>query len=605
MALKNLLSIVLIITLFSCKQDHSKKPEINNIDSNEITRLNQWFDTVFERNLMDSPQMLSRLGRKDRQSELNDISEAFRLKNIETAKSDLADLLKFDTTKLDQSTHLSYRLFKQNLERQIAYAKYNHYTYPVNQMRGLQSSIPAFMINMHKVENKEDALAYVNRLRAVKPLFKELIINLKIRADKGIIAPKFVFAHVFNDCQNVIGDSNISNSLFVKDLTSKLENIDLREDEKAQIIADAELAVKDNVVVAYKNLISYLKELEQKATTDAGVWKFKDGANFYKYRLEEITTTKLTSDEIFNLGITEVARIHDEMKSIMKTVNFKGSLQDFFKFMKNDKQFYYEDGQEGKNKMLEGYQTIVDSMESRLDEVFFTKPKARMQVKAVEEWREQSAGKAFYQRGTPDGKRKGTFYANLYKMADMPIYEMEALAYHEGIPGHHMQGSISQELTDLPKFRKYSHYTAYSEGWGLYCELLPKEMGFYADPYSDFGRLAMEVWRACRLVVDTGIHEKKWTREQAIQYLMDNTPSSKNGCTKAIERYIVMPGQATAYKVGMLHILKMREKARKALKEQFDIREFHDIFLRSGAVPLNIFEENINNWILSKTEIRK
>jgi uncharacterized protein (DUF885 family) len=247
--------------------------------------------------------------------------------------------------------------------------------------------------------------------------------------------------------------------------------------------------------------------------------------------------------------------------------------------------------------MLAGYQAIVDSMEAHLDEVFYTKPKARMEVKAVEEWREKSAGKAFYQRGTPDGTRKGTFYANLYKMADMPTYEMEALAYHEGIPGHHMQGSIAQELTDLPEFRKYSGYTSYSEGWGLYCELLPKEMGFYKDPYSDFGRLAMELWRACRLVVDAGIHQKRWTREEAIAFLMENTPNSENSCTKAIERYIVMPGQATAYKVGMLHILKMREKAKTALGDKFDIRKFHDIFLRSGGVPLEIFEEQIDEWI--------
>jgi len=285
------------------------------------------------------------------------------------------------------------------------------------------------------------------------------------------------------------------------------------------------------------------------------------------------------------------------MKVIMHKVKFVGTLKEFFKFMKDDKQFYYADGKEGKNKMIAGYQTIVDSMEAHLDEVFYTKPEAKMEVKAVEEWREKSAGKAFYEIGTPNGSRKGAFYANLYKMADMPTYEMEALAYHEGIPGHHMQGTIAQELKYVPEFRKYTHYTSYSEGWGLYCELLPKEMGFYKDPYSDFGRLAMELWRACRLIVDTGIHQKKWTREEAIKFLMDNTPNTENSCTKAIERYIVMPGQATAYKVGMLHILKMREKAKNALGANFDIKKFHDIFLRSGGVPLDFFEEEIDKWI--------
>lgn len=601
MKIKNLALILITTTLFySCDSNTSTKTAETTtpIDSAEITRLNQWFADVFERNIMDYPQFLTRLGRKERQGELNDISEARRLKDIEEAKNDLAELLKFDPNKLDEQTKLSFRLYKRRLEREIKYAKYDHYSYPVNQMHGIQSELPSFMLNMHQIENKEDALAYVSRLNAIKPLFDQLIENLKIRADKGIIVPKFVFGHLYNDCNNIIGDTKkVNENLFIVDLTGKLAKTELTEEDKKEIITSAEKAVTESVIVAYQNLVTYLKELEQLATTDDGVWKFEDGENFYNYRLEEITTTNLTSDEIFNTGKAEVERIHNEMKAIMKQVNFEGTLQDFFKFMKEDQQFYYADGAEGKAKMLAGYQAIVDSMEAHLDEVFYTKPKAKMEVKAVEEWREKSAGKAFYQRGTPDGTRKGTFYANLYKMADMPTYEMEALAYHEGIPGHHMQGSIAQELTDLPEFRKYSGYTSYSEGWGLYCELLPKEMGFYKDPYSDFGRLAMELWRACRLVVDAGIHQKRWTREQAIAFLMENTPNSENSCTKAIERYIVMPGQATAYKVGMLHILKMREKAKTALGDKFDIRKFHDIFLRSGGVPLEIFEEQIDEWI--------
>jgi uncharacterized protein (DUF885 family) len=594
------LTLITIPLFYSCDSNTSTKTAetTTQVDSTEVARLNQWFAYVFERNLMDYPQFLTRLGRKDRQGELNDISEAHRLKNLEEAKKDLTELLKFDANKLDEQTKLSYRLYKRRLERDIKYAKYDHYSYPVNQMHGIQSELPSFMLNMHQIENKEDALAYVSRLNAIKPLFDQLIENLKIRADKGIIVPKFVFGHLYNDCNNIIGDTKkINENLFIVDLTGKLAETELTEEDKKEIIIEAEKAVTESVIVAYQNLVAYLKDLEQLATTDDGVWKFEDGENFYTYRLEEITTTNLTSDEIFNTGKAEVERIHNEMKAIMKQVNFEGSLQDFFKFMKEDQQFYYADGAEGKAKMLAGYQAIVDSMEAHLDEVFYTKPKARMEVKAVEEWREKSAGKAFYQRGTPDGSRKGTFYANLYKMADMPTYEMEALAYHEGIPGHHMQGSIAQELTDLPEFRKYSGYTSYSEGWGLYCELLPKEMGFYQDPYSDFGRLAMELWRACRLVVDAGIHQKRWTREEAIAFLMENTPNSENSCTKAIERYIVMPGQATAYKVGMLHILKMREKAKTDLGNKFDIRQFHDIFLRSGGVPLEIFEEQIDEWI--------
>ena len=239
-------------------------------------------------------------------------------------------------------------------------------------------------------------------------------------------------------------------------------------------------------------------------------------------------------------------------------------------------------------------------MKGDLPKLFNTFPKADMEVKAVEAFREKSAGKAFYSRPAPDGSRPGIYYANLYSMADMPTYQLEALAFHEGIPGHHMQIAIAQELEGIPSFRKYGGYTAYSEGWGLYSELVPKELGYYSDPYSDFGRLAMEIWRAARLVVDTGLHDKQWTREQAIQYLMDNTPNPQGDCEKAIERYIVMPGQATAYKIGMLKIVELRERARTQLGDQFDIREFHDIVLRDGAVPLAVLEETVDAWLESK-----
>jgi uncharacterized protein (DUF885 family) len=598
--MKNLI-IIIAVSIFLCScGDDKTLPETAKIDNQEIERLNDWFATVFERDIMDSPEFLSDLGRKDRQSELDDISEAHSLNQLEQHKKDLEKLLTFDVAKLDEQTTLSYRLFKRNLERSIKYDRYRYYSYPVNQMHGMQSGFPSFMLNKHNIENKADGLAYVGRLTAAQTKFNQLLENLKIREEKGIIPPKFVFNHLYNDCNNIIGSPDkLSENLFLKDITSKLSKIEISEADKEDILQKANKAILENVIPSYQKLITYLKELELKATTDDGVWKFADGENFYNYRLEEITTTELTGDEIFTKGMEEVERIHKEMEGIMKAVKFEGSLQDFFKFMKEDQQFYYPDSEEGKAEMLLGYQAIVDNMEAKLDEVFYTKPKARMEVKAVEAWREQSAGKAFYQSGTPDGSRKGAFYANLYKMADMPKFEMEALAYHEGIPGHHMQISIAQELTDLPEFRKYSHYTAYVEGWGLYCELLPKEMGFYQDPYSDFGRLAMEIWRACRLVVDVGIHQKKWSREKAIQFLVDNTPASENGCTKAIERYIVMPGQATAYKVGMLHILKMRAKAKEALGDQFDIRKFHDIFLRSGGVPLEIYEEQIDAWIVS------
>jgi uncharacterized protein (DUF885 family) len=295
-----------------------------------------------------------------------------------------------------------------------------------------------------------------------------------------------------------------------------------------------------------------------------------------------------------------VARIHGEMQAIMTEVGFEGSLQDFFEFMRTDPRFYKPETEEGRAEYLAEAEAAIEKMKGDLPKLFNTFPKADMDVKAVEPFREKSAGKAFYSRPAPDGSRPGIYYANLYSMADMPTYQLEALAFHEGIPGHHMQIAIAQELDAIPSFRKFGGYTAYSEGWGLYSELVPKEMGYYSDPYSDFGRLAMEIWRAARLVVDTGIHSQRWTREQAIEYLMDNTPNPQGDCKKAIERYIVMPGQATAYKIGMLKIVELRARARAQLGDAFDIREFHDVVLRDGAVPLAVLEETVDAWLTGR-----
>jgi uncharacterized protein (DUF885 family) len=332
-----------------------------------------------------------------------------------------------------------------------------------------------------------------------------------------------------------------------------------------------------------------------------GVWRLPNGDSWYQNRLAWFTTTDLTAEQVHDLGLEHVERIHDQMRDIMTQVNFEGDLQAFFKFMREDPQFYYANNQEGRDRYLREAKEYIDIMEDKIPEYFGLVPKADMIVKRVEEFREQSAGKAFYQSPARDGSRPGTYYANLFDMGSMPTYQMEALAYHEGIPGHHMQRSIAQELEGIPEFQKYMSFTAYTEGWGLYTEELAKDMGFYQDPYSDFGRLAMELWRACRLVVDTGIHDMQWTREEAIQYLVDTTPNPQNDAVKAIERYIAMPGQATAYTVGKIQIMTLRDKAKSALGDKFSYADFHDEVLMYGPIPLNILEQKIDLWI-ARTE---
>ena len=574
-------------------------------DAAAIAEANELFEAQFQEFLQRSPEFKTFLGMKDDYGKWDNISPAFEKESQEITKRQLAELKKIDPKKLDEETRLSLELAIRNHEQDIEGYQWRLHTYPVNQMYAVHSSVASLLINQHRVDDVSDAEAYISRLNALPAHFDQLIANLKERADAGVIVPKFVFPYVISDGKNLITGAPFDDgkdSTLYADFKGKVNKLEISDEEKSALIDQAKTAFVDNVKPAYQNLIGYLGELEKKATTDDGAWKLPDGDKFYQHRLNVYTTTDMTADEIHQKGLDEVERIHDEMREIMKKVKFEGNLQEFFEFMRTDKQFYYPETEEGKQRYLKEATAIIDTMKGRLDELFITKPKADLVVKAVEPFREKSAGKAFYQRPAPDGSRPGIYYANLYKMSSMPTYQMEALAYHEGIPGHHMQLSIMQELENVPKFRKFGGYTAYTEGWGLYSELVPKEIGFYQDPYSDFGRLAMELWRACRLVVDTGMHSKKWTREKAIDWLAENSPNPHGDVVKAIERYIVMPGQATAYKIGMMKIVELRENARQALGDKFDIREFHDVVLANGAVPLDVLEELVADWVAEKKD---
>ncbi len=568
----------------------------------ESEKANALFETIFMENIMASPIAQTYMGIKQDYDKWDDIGDEADARELARTKKQLAEVNQLDASKLDPQTRLSLTLLTQNLSNDIKDYQWRYHNYPVNQMHGGHSMIASFLINQHQITDVSDAKAYISRLNGVPKRLSQLQQALEIRADKGIIAPKFVFGYVISDSQNIIKGAPFDkgeDSALLADFRKKVNALGISETEKNQLIADAEKALVSQVEPAYKTLIAYIKTLEAKADTRDGVWKLPDGEAFYNNALARTTTTHMTADEIHQLGLAEVERIHNEMRAIMKKVNFNGTLQEFFTFMRDDPQFYYPNTAEGKAAYLADATKLIDNMRSRLDEVFKVKPKAAMIVKQVEAFREKSAGKAFYEQPAPDGSRPGSYYANLYDMKAMPKYQMEALAYHEGIPGHHMQIAISQELKDIPKFRKFGGYTAYIEGWGLYSESFPKEMGLYADPYSDFGRLAMELWRACRLVVDTGIHAKKWTREQGIAYYVDNTPNAKSDAKKMVERHIVMPSQATAYKVGMIKLLELRHKAEKQLGDKFDIRDFHTLVLANGALPLDVLEEQVDQWIAS------
>jgi uncharacterized protein (DUF885 family) len=533
-----------------------------------------------------------------------DFSTAGEMRAQAAERSALKEMrARFDPAKLSPENRLSFRLFEKRAERSEAASKYNDYGYVFDQMNGAQSQLPAFLINIHRVDTKSDARAYVSRLYGLGPGMMEAIAQAKSRTAQGIMPPKWVFPYVINDARNVITGAPFGDgpdAPLYADFKAKVAKLKISQIEKDLLIAEAAQALNASVKPAYEALIAEMTAQEKVAGTDDGVWRFPDGAGYYAERLANYTTTDMTPDQIHNLGLAQVARIHKEMRVVQKKMGVKGDLQAYFNYMRTEPKFYAPETAEGRALYLSETQKAQDAVTPLLPKWFGVLPKAPLVVKPVEAFREKSAGKAFYQSPSPDGSRPGTYYANLYKMADMPLTEVEALFYHEGVPGHHMQRAIQTELKDVPAFRQFGGVTAYSEGWGLYAEKLGKDMGLYTDPARDFGRLQLELHRAIRLVVDSGLHHKRWTREQAIKYVEDNSADAPGGIVKAIERYIIYPGQATAYMVGRLKISELRDKAQKALGKKFDIRGFHDTVLKSGPVPLDVLEEQVDGWIASR-----
>lgn len=500
----------------------------------------------------------------------------------------------FDPARLPEQQALSYRLFEKLAERRAALHPYRKLGYIFDQMNGAQSRMPAFLISTHRVANLAEAEAYVERIAGMGPQLDALTAEARERAGNGVMPPRWVYPYVISDIGNLVGAGDANAVL--EDFAKKVAALDLPEAQKADLNARAVAAWNSSAVPAYRRLSAEMERQQAIAPTDDGIWRFPEGDKYYAALLASYTTTDLSAEEIHAIGLKETQRIHGEMRAIMAKVGFTGTLQEFFAFTRDDPRFFHT----SREDYLAEAKQYLAAMEARLPAFFATLPTDPLEIRAVEAFREKSAGKAFYQRPAPDGSRPGIYYVNLYNLRDMSRNELEALAYHEGLPGHHLQLSVQTQLGDLPAFRRFGGVTAYSEGWGLYTEELGKDMGFYTDPYSDFGRLGMELWRAGRLVVDTGLHHKKWSREQAIQWLAENTPNPAGDIEKAIERYIVYPGQATAYMIGKLKIMELREMARGELGEAFDIRGFHDVILTSGPVPLSIMEENVRGWVASQ-----
>jgi uncharacterized protein (DUF885 family) len=573
----------------------------------ESARLNAWLDARYEEQLDFSPLTKTQLGRKDDYDKVDEFSESAQDEQFEWQRQTVRDLTReFDRAALRPEAQMSYDLWVYGLEQAEAARPFRRRGYVLRQGGG-HAGLPQVLITQHRVDEDADMIAYVARITGIGRAVGQLLERARLAADEGVHAPRFAYEAVIEQSRALVTGvpfTDTGEAPIYADANAKIAalvaagKIDAaRADE---LRAGVRTALVDDFKPAYDALIAWVEaDLANTDEVATGVWKLPDGPAFYTERLAAMTTTTMTADEIHELGLAEVARIHAEMEIIKQQVGFQGTLQEFFASLRGNPRFLFPNTDEGREGYLQTSRDFYTAVQAQLPDYFGLRPRAELVVKRVEAFREQPGAAQHYQPATPDGTRPATYYAHLIDMNAMPKVEMEAIAYHEGIPGHHLQISIMQELTGVPMFRTQSFFTAYTEGWGLYAERLAKEMGHFEDPYSDFGRLGSEIWRAIRLVVDTGLHSKGWTEQQAVDYFLANGSTSEGQVRSEIRRYIVNPGQATAYKVGMLKILELRERAQVALGDRFDIRAFHDVVLGGGAMPLSILERRVDEWIAS------
>lgn len=564
--------------------------------------INNFFNREALKVALKSPELLSTLhvlenaGIRGHNRQLDDASLAANEEMLQQFKAAKATLESYSDDDLDESQRLSKAIAMYLAASLADYETFQFHDYPVNQLFGVQNGFPSFMESTHLIEQAADADDYVARLAAVTLKFEQVLEGLKKREQLGILPPRFVVERVLDEMNSFVATPAKENILYTS-MKSKLEDAEI--ESSASYLSAAELAIQQQVYPAYQGLIEYFEALKDKTTTDDGYWKLPNGDAAYALALRTYTTTDYSADEIHQLGLAEVDRIQAEILTILKKQNFDIS-QGFshaIETLAAKPEFYYPDTDEGRAQILKDYQGILDEINLGLDEVFAIRPKGGVEVRRIPSFKEKTAPGAYYQPPAIDGSRAGMFFANLYDIKATPKYSMRTLAYHEGVPGHHFQVSINMQLEGVPLFRRAPIFTAYTEGWALYAESLAWELGFQNDPYDNIGRLQAELFRAVRLVVDTGIHAKRWTREQAIAYMKTNTGMAQTDVVSEIERYIVMPGQATAYKIGMMKILELRAKAKAALAENFNLRDFHDVVLSNGAVPLTVLEQLIDGYI--------
>jgi len=571
----------------------------------EDARLAAFFEQAFQERIALSPQQMTSLGLKTDYDKLDDNTDAAAARSLALAERQLLQLNdQFNPQNLGEDSRLSWRLFEYGVEQARLSNRWRDRGYQFAANGNPTTGLPVFMINNHRVTSVSDAEAYVARLIEAERVMGEISATLRARAAAGVISPVFVFAPTIANTGAIIAgapfDDGADNPVWA-DFQRKVGALEADAATKERLLAEGRAALTGPWRRGYEGVLTALTEVgaQAEAMPDnaGGVWRLPEGEAFYNARLQLSTTTDLTADQIHEIGLAEVARLQGEMQTIMTRVGFTGSLQAMFAWLKTDPRFQYPNTPEGKEQYLTDARAFVAQVMAAAPQWFSDLPESALEVRAVEPWREATASIAFYNSPAPDGSRPGIYYVNLSDMTQVLKPQIEGISYHEGAPGHHFQIAYAQEMEGLPRFRRFGGYGAYAEGWGLYAERLGKEMGFYEDPYSDFGRLSTELWRAVRLVTDTGLHAKRWSREQAIDYFRRNSLLSERDIVKEVERYLTNPGQATSYKIGELKIMELRARAQTALGDRFDIRDFHAVVLGSGSVPLDVLEDQVDAWI--------
>lgn len=576
---------------------------------NETDSLNTWLDEQYESELQRSPMTLAVYGRKEQYDKVDDLSVAARIEWIDWLEGSAADMAeRFDYEKLSPQGKNSYDFWAFRADAEGASRPYLYHQYVFDQNRGQHTWPVQFLLNFHEVETESDMIAYIKRVGGLSRGLLQWLEQAREAARRGIRPPRFSYEFVQSESRAIIsgypfdesdGESPVWSDGAAKIATLKAAALidDVTEEKLREQLRQALLS---KMQPAYQQLIVWLEsDIVHTSERALGVSALPDGGAYYQERLRYYTHSQMSADEVHELGLREVARIRAEMENIIQTVGFDGTLQDLFTFVREDSQFYYPDTDEGRQAYLAQSRQLLEEMNGRLPDYFGLLPKAELVVSRVEAFREQDGAAQHYRQGTADGTRPGVYYVHLSDMTALNRTDLETTAYHEGNPGHHMQVSIAQELTDIPRFRTQINFSAYAEGWGLYAEYLAKEMGGLQDPYSDFGRLGGEIFRAIRMVVDTGLHARGWSEERAVNYMRENSATPETMIRSEIRRYLVLPGQATSYKAGMLKIQALRAEAEARLGENFDIRGFHDTVLGGGSLPLPILEQAVNSWVNS------